>query len=290
MVAYRTVDPAPARPPRYSFLDLVAEVDDDHRFTEGIRWIPETVGGGQIGAIDPTRGNLASREGDAQSVPTELTADPILLWYGESASTLGMFGRDFEGRVRRGLAATESYQAALEFWDGAIANANSHGQNWLASLESDRLTDISGGAVDVQVAFGAIEAGLAAALDGQPGLIHCTPQVLVHAHAERCIIREGNLWRSVMGHLVVADAGYSGNGPGDAEPADSTSQFMYATSQLRVRLGPVTVNPMESRVGVDYPDNDVIVLAHRPAVVEWNENVHLAAEVNIGTVDIGGSS
>ena len=61
---------------------------------------------------------------------------------------------------------------------------------------------------------------------------------------------------------------------------------------VKIRLGPIELKPKDhaTRLGVDYEPNDVIVLAQRPAVIEWNENAHFAAEVNVGTIDFGGTS
>ena len=73
-------------------------------------------------------------------------------------------------------------------------------------------------------------------------MIHCTPQVLTHLVDRGSVIKEGNVWVTPMGHIVVADAGYSGDGP-DADAADSTSQWMYGTSLLSVILGPVEIIP-----------------------------------------------
>jgi len=291
---YRTVDAAPSRPPRYSLLVAAAIIDDDHRFDEGIRWLPEWVGDGHVSAIDPSTGNTAARASSIAAIPAELTADPILLWAGEKASTLGSFGRDYVGRVRRKLAATESFQAAKELWDGAVGTPAGATQQYFTSLASDRLTAV-GTPVPVGTAFADLEAGLAAGLAGQRGMIHTTPQVLSLAYQARVVVDAGTagqpLWLTPMGHVVVADAGYSGDGPA-GEVASTASQWVMATAMVSVRLGPISMKPRDAALleAVDYANNDVVVLADRPCVLQWDENVHYAAEVNVGIPLIGGAS
>lgn len=297
MVNYRTIDGIRSRPPRYSLLSIIDVVNEEHRYTEGIEWLPDWNGDGHISAISATTGSLAAAAASIATIPSKLRSEPFTVWAGETASTLGAFERDYLGRVKRKLANTESYQAALEFWDGAIALAEAHERVPLTAITSDRLTAV-GSPVAIGAAFAAIEAGLADELDGQVGMLHCTPQVLSLAYQNECVLNAGTagqpLWKTPMGHTVVADAGYSGNGPGAGgeNDADGTSQWIMGTDIVRGWLGKMSLNPseIESVAAISRADNDVTIIARRPCILEWNLNVHVTAEVNIGTVDIGGAS
>ncbi len=291
---YRQVVGAPSAPPRYSLFVVARRVEEEHRFTEGVEWLPESIGDGNISSVDG--GSMASVAASVTGLTAAslLRSGPFALWDAEQASVLGAQDRNFAARVRRRLQASESFQGALELWNGAIATADGDDRQPFTSIDSDRLSGI-GTPLSVVASFAAMEAGLASVLGGQRGMIHCTPQILAYAFQNECVLNAGSaaapLWVTPMGHVVVADAGYTGDGPG-AEAADSTSQWIMGTDLVRVRLGQVTVTPgdVEDVVGVDRDLNDVTIIARRPCVLEWNLNTHLSAEVNIGTVDIGGAS
>lgn len=286
----RAVDAAPARAPGYSFLSIVERVEDPNvgRDLDGIAWDPEGCLAVPPRAI-PCSTSVAGFADDLPTLPAQQEADPILLWYAETCTTLGYRARDWVGRVRRGLTATESYQLAQEVWDGAIADAANLVNRWLAGdpAWSNRVTSV-GSPLAADLCLGRIETALGKTLNGQRGMIHVTPQVLSWLYTAGTIRREGALWLTAMDNVVVSDAGYhTGNGPATASlgnPATST-QFMYATPMMRVRLGPVITFPEspDDVAAVTRNTNDITVYAARHAIVEWNHCTHLAAEVNLAT-------
>lgn len=308
MLQYRSVTAITPQPPVVGLL-ISAEVSDtEHRFSEGTRWLPEQIGVDGAGVVaihrneDGTaggKGTTASRAASLAEPRDEVLNEPFVAWVGERTSTLGGLSseRDFVARVSRALDAVESYQVAREWWDGSVLGAAvaAYTGDLVHPNNSDRVTT---SALNVVGAFGALEAGLASVLGGRRGMIHCTPQVLVHAVAEQAVRVGGSperpVYRSMMGHLVCADAGYSGNGPGGSESVgDGSSQWVYGTAPMKVLKGPRVVKPVEaaSREAVDHNSNDLIVLAERPFVVQWDPTATVAAEVNIGTpADIGGAS
>lgn len=289
------VQAPPARPPRYGLLVVAPPLEDpDTRSLVGgwayqpeacgVSGITEAACAGNVPAMDPPIDQPATIDGD-----------PVWIWAGDECSTFGFNARDWEGRARRQLAATSSYRLAAELWDGAIADAEGLANRWLsgAGAWSDTVT---AGPSAVATALANLEAGLAVNLAGQPGMIHVTPQVLAHLVAKARLVRDGALWVSPMGHAVVADAGYSGNGP-DGVAADSSSQWIYGTSMLQVRLGPVESIPeniSEARnlaAAMDRQVNDVVVYAGRFAGIVWaNHCGFVAAEVDIPTALTGGAS
>jgi hypothetical protein len=288
------VQATPARPPRYSLLAAAPTVSDpDLRpLAGGWSYQPEACGNSGISEI-ACAGNVDVMSPAVQ--PSTIDGDPVWIWAGDECSTFGFDSRDWEGRARRQLAATESFRLAAELWDGAVANAASLSNRWLAGSGSWSDTVTSGPSA-VTTALANIEAGLASVLFGQQGMIHVTPQVLTHLVDRGSVIKEGAVWVSPMGHIVVADAGYSGDGP-DADAADATSQWMYGTALLSVVLGPVEIIPgsLEDARGLaqamDRSVNDIAVFAARPAGVRWASHCgFVAAEVNVPVALIGGVS
>lgn len=292
MVQLREVVQAPlARPPKYGLLPAAPFINDpDMRWTGGWTFLPEGCG---LGGSNPWNcaGDTAAMVPPAG--PHTVEGDPIWVWAADACSSFGFAARDWQGRAQRQLAATESYQIAREFWDGANTIISGGPTRYLAgpNAESDTLTTAPATPLD---AIGDISAGLAFYLKGQQGMIHCTPQMLDHLATNNIIKQVGNLWVSSMGHIVVADAGYSGSGP-DNTPA-STSQWIYGTPMIQIRLGPVDVIP-ETLDGAKqlarafkFTTNDVAVFAGRLAGYQWAaECAHVAAEVNIAIATVGGA-
>lgn len=287
------VQAPPSRPPRYGLLVAVPPVSDEdlHVLAAGWTFQPE---GCDISGIDTPdcAGNVGVMALDAQ--PSTITGSPLWVYSGDECSAFGYLAREWQGRARRRLAATESYEIALELWAGAVQQSESLNNKYLASPggDSDTVTD---GPSSILNAMANLEAALADTLRGQQGLMHMTPQLLTHAVASDLVRRDGNVWVSPMGHIVVADAGYTGSGPGD-DPSDA-GLWIYGTPMLQIRLGPVEVipgdldNAVALAASMDRDLNDIVVFAGRLAAVQWSvECAHIAAQTNIPLARIGGTS
>lgn len=294
MAQLRAVVEAPqARPPAYGLIAAAPVLDDPTmRWAGGWEFQPEGCASGGADSV-ACAGNVGAMT--PADRPATINGDPIWVYASDECSTFGFESHDFEGRARRALAASESYQLALELWEGAINTADTLSNKVLAGpgAGSDTVTN---GATAIVTAVACVEAALASYLFGQQGMIHVTPQILTHMVTEDLAMKAGNLWLSPNGHVIVADAGYTGSGPASVGPTTS-SQWIYGTPMLSVRLGPVEVIPgsldaaLNLAAAMDRGINDLLVFAGRLAAVQWpNECAHVAAEVNIGTCLIGGAS
>ena len=103
------VQAPPARPPRYGLLAAAPTVaDDDLRpLAGGWSYQPEGCGNSGISEI-ACAGNVDVMSPAAQ--PSTIDGDPVWIWAGDECSTFGFGSRDWEGRARRQLAATESFR------------------------------------------------------------------------------------------------------------------------------------------------------------------------------------
>lgn len=295
------VEAPPATPPRYSLL-IAAPTAEDGRWQGGWEFAPEGCGTSQGGrtAVDCFGGTDAL---DPEDNLGKVGGEPFAVWAADRCSTFGYRARDYIGRARRQLAAIESFQIAEELWEGSLNGEPSlAGQTIdnrpLVDPSSDTVTD---GPTSPTGALAMLVDGLGKCGAGRQGMIHVTPQLLVHLSTVGAIYRDSGAWYTPMGHLVVADDGYTGAGPGeDGGVPASSSQWAYATSMLRVRLSPVqtvpdlpeddTTNPTGWPAAVDPRDNVVLVIAQRLAGITWDECCHLAAEVNLSVPLIGGAS
>lgn len=280
------IEAPPARPPVYGIIAAGEVVDDPAvRLAAGTKWAPESCGNGGGRTTAELCGGGALDELPAN--PGIVESDPFLVWGGDTCSTFGFAARDWNGRARRALEAVESYQLAEELWTGSLGLA----QRSLADGAADTMTT-SG--TDVADGIACLEAGLGELGKGRRGILHLTTKVLALAVAAQVLQRQGNIWTTPMGHLVIADAGYPGTGP-NGEPADGT-QWGYATSWLRIRRGPVDVVPGDvsdarrMAEALDRGVNTVVVYAERLVTWEWDECVHVAAEFDVPVCAIAGAS
>jgi hypothetical protein len=282
--ARQAINSIPRQPPAYSLVIAAPDYDEasiGDDWVAGVAWSPEGCGGG--GRLATTCvGDTTAMSATSRSGATTIT--PFLVYAADECSATGFQAADYIGRAGRLLANTQSFQIAEELWDGSLAGQL--GNTALASTGADVL---SAGAVTVLEGIGLIEAGIAHYGHGVRGMIHVTPQVLHHAHADGGLERAGGAWVTAMGNIVVADAGYSGNGVDGQHKAGAT-QWIYGTEVIPILMGPVGYLPVEDLAtdpagfmagALDRATNTVRVYANRFAGWLWDECIHVAAEVNI---------
>lgn len=267
----------PPRPPRFGLL-AAAPTLTDGRWQEGWEFQPEACG--VSGRVAPgCSGATAALEADYG--PATVHGVPFVVWASDRCGTLGSIDRDYAGRARRQLEATRSYEMANELWEGTLGLDNPA----FVDLDSDVLT---AGPATVLDALGCMEQGLAACYRGRQGMIHVTPQVLVHMAQGNLITLSGNTWLSPGGHVIVGDAGYTGNGPA-GQPATTLSQWIFGTSLIGVRLGGVQVFGPD-QTSFDRDVNDQFALAQQLVGIQSDWCCFVAAEVNVGLCLTGGVS
>lgn len=281
-----------ARPPRLSLVTIAEALEgpeiSDGRWHRGFTWSPERVSGGGLVDAD-CDGGTDTLTPDAELV--DRAGDPYVVWAANECSTFGFAEHDYVPRAQRLLLATQSHHLAAELWDGALAAAAGASENrnvWLAKDDADELTSA---AVSPLIALGEVEDALAFYLQGAMGMIHCTPQVLTHLFAADAVVMDGAMVRTVNGHKLVVDSGYSGDGPESGDEADSSSQWIYGTDLIDLLLGDIqTPTPGRVFAEMDRSVNTVQVYADRIAGWRWDHQCHVAAEVNVGVSDIGSGS
>lgn len=284
-MARQAVDQIFATPPVYGLLAAVPRADNAvlaARWQNGIVFQPDACASGGVVSLG-CRGNTAALAA-SNRVPL-VDADPFVVWTADRCSTLAFQREDYEGRARRALAASESYWVAHEFWTGDLAQVDSLSNSWLTSIDSDVLTSGAQQPID---ALGCLEQGLGQCGQGRRGLIHMTPQALVHLAVLGAVRLEGGYWLTPTGNIVVADAGYDGSGP-DNQAVNLASQWMYATSMIRVLLSAPEVPPLSAQV-IDRSVNTVVIYAQRLVIIQWDQCCHLAAETSIAQCAFGGVS
>lgn len=277
----QAVQAIPATPPRYGLFIACGQASIEPapgaRVTDAsaIEWSPEQAYGGGVVTIDCDGGT------DEISPDTNIgrtTSEPFIVWAEDHCSTFGFRDHDFAARARRQLEAVQSAQAAEELWKGSLAAATPLANMYLAK-DPQILTTAASAVLD---AFVLLEMGLAEMLGGRRGMIHCTPGMLARLANAYLIERQGTVWVSPVGTVVVADAGYPGTGPaGD----NGGKEWMYATPFIQYRLGEVMMVPGDWRETVDRATNDVQVVAQRTVLLQWDWNIPAGDEVGVLAVE-----
>lgn len=277
-MARQAITPFPARPPRYSLI-VVAEALtlSDDVLGGGYIFEPEACGTQRGGVAELDCGG-GTDEMTVGTMPARVEGDPFVIYAWDECSTLGWRGRDFVGRATRMLLASQSFWLARELATGSLG-LEQHSLNDPAAV-----TLTSAALDDVVAALATVEQGIADIGRGEPGMVHVTIGMLTRLFAATAIVRDGSLFRTASGNVVVADAGYTGQGPGEEEPNGDT-EFIYGTSLIGVQLGeplflPDNFDDAVSRgTAVDRGVNTLTMYAERPALWVWDECIHVAAEV-----------
>lgn len=273
-----------AEPPRIGLLRTFTPTQVEDREV-GFTFNPESCGESGVGDPDPCN---TEHSKDIPDNPDTVEGGPFYIWAGDKCSPWELERRDWQSRARRQLAATRSYQIAHELWTGDQADSQGSTTNKrLASEASDVLT---AGATSPTDAIARLEQGLADCLKGGRGVIHVTLHALTYLAALQLVRREGNLLLTVADTIVVADAGYTGSGPASDVADDSV--WAYATGGIIVRVGPEHMVPggnLGSGEAVDRATNTVEYRVEQKAAVGWDGCCHLAAEMDLGWLDLGGA-
>jgi hypothetical protein len=148
-------------------------------------------------------------------------------------------------------------------------------------------TVLTAGPVHVRAALGQLLQAGSSTGEGSELTIHMSPFVANLAVADRLVYRNGNRLRTVVGdHLVVADGGFSGVGPGGVA-ATATSQWIYATGPFYHKVGTTQVVPgwgyrFDSRELQDYIDkhsNRLYVPVETFMIAAWDSCVWFSVNV-----------
>lgn len=227
------VDAIPAQPPVYGLLiaaDVVDPTTDGQRAPwerQGIAWVPENIGGGDVGVFE-CEGNTASLNVPDNGV--DQTADPFIVFATDRCSTFGFRARDYVARASRQLLATQSFSIAREFQLGTLRDADG-----LGNVALKDATLITPSPAAVANAFAELEGAIGEIFKGRRGMIHVTPQVLALAHGDFLLERAGQKWITAQGTIVVADAGYT--------EEDDGHLYAYASAPVQVSLSDVELTP-----------------------------------------------
>jgi hypothetical protein len=177
-----------------------------------------------------------------------------------------------------------------ELWTGAIALASGHfDSRYLASAGATDITPASG-SMSPERAVAALEWALGQCGTGE-GVIHATRDVASLLPRTIMNVEPNARLYTMLGTPIIPGSGYTGDGPAAGVPAipvpvpapgvigaaPSASTWLYATGPVTVHLGAVEYIGEK----INTADNDIMVLAGRPAAVHWDGCCHFAVQVDL---------
>lgn len=281
--AANNYSPQPATPPSFG-LSVDLPVISKGRWQSGITYAPE-------GCVDGTTLSLyATGEKTPSNRPASVTWVPYILSVYQKCSTLGDDLDEARALGRRALLADTERQLAFEFEQGTISQSEqwqgaATPNTWLTDSTDPAFLTLEGAAVDPDQALRCLDSYLGTHNSGQPGAIHATIDVF-DAWAQIEAIKQGSdgKWYTPTGNIVITSPGYTGAAPDDTAYA-AGGKWAYATDMPRVFLDDIGPPNKDVQI-VDRRNNDVLVLAERVALVEWERCRHAAIQVDIATCDL----
>lgn len=219
---------------------------------------------------------------------------PYVVFADWACSTFGTPNQEELNRAyeaaRRRLNATWGFQVERELWEGALAQAESYPNRWLADTANvDVLTDA--GAVAPLNALACLTQYLAEVSGGQQGMIHATPQLVTHWISENVVYRQGPvLYTVARDDIVVPGAGYTGSNPSQDVPTDN-NVWAYATDIVEVRDGAVDPGGIGGNAVIPWvnPNNRTVIRAQKRALASWEGCRLGGAQVEISVCNVGTS-
>lgn len=216
-------------PPRISLLSAAEIVPmEGDRWTSGFDLILEGCEDTRVFAVCPPE--------DAD--PKEYTGGgsneaytPYVLYATDSCSTWPA-QREFYDRAQRKLLTGEAAVLEEQLWTGSVDGTTFTNPN----LAGEAVT-ISTAVNGAEEALAVLEQAMGMASAAR-GMIHIRPQVLGVLLDKHIVEKEGNVYLSPMGNIVVPGRGYPGTGP--AAEAVGATEWMYGHPGIvQVRRGPV---------------------------------------------------
>lgn len=178
------------------------------------------------------------------------TQKPFLLVDGVKCSALSSVPATMDRRLETRLDVFASAAFGVELMRGTNGGPN--------SFKTNETTVIANTARTLRLSFADMETFLAQKLHGARGIIHLTPAAMVLAAADWLVQYIDGVWQTATGHLVVADAGYTGAAPdGVAAPATDVA-FLYASGPIYYAM--TTVKPVGRR---DHESTDMTRNVHQ---------------------------
>jgi hypothetical protein len=191
----------------------------------GVKWVPL----GCDGLTVTTDGCDVTLDKELGGFEDQVEQLPFLMLASIACSTLGSDPAYMDKIITDRLTVFASAAFATELMVGTNGGP-------LSFAGAEKLA--SGNARTLRLAFADLETWLALQLHGAQGIIHLTPAAMALAAADGLVMFIDGRWVTATGHLVVADAGYTGPAPTDGS-VSADQDWLYASGPIFYDITPV---------------------------------------------------
>jgi hypothetical protein len=176
-------------------------------------------------AIGPCSGDGGSPVDKPTQRPSEpATFQAFNVYQAAECTTLGR--SDIRAFAESSLDVTREFGVALELLAGTATGNPSLGD----------ATDL-GAATDPVSALGCLDQMAAQSLSGRLAFIHASPAIAVAWMNNGAMWRDGRIWRTASGNVVVVSPGYDGRAPGGSPAVVGDSLYAYVTGEVYAEVG-----------------------------------------------------
>lgn len=249
--------------------------DGVSRMAAGITWLPWGEGSLTAAAV----GCNVVYDKDGRALPEIAVQPAFLLYDGLLCSTLGGALDEMWARLDYNFDLYLSSAFAAELASGTASGG--------LGLKGDATyvpRVVSGSAVPLMTGMAHLEANLADALNGGIGMIHLTPGLLGIARAEGIVEWDDGQYRTATGHVVIGDAGFTGQVTPQGQSAASSGQaWIYSSGRVwyaTTRAERLDGEPGEAATKVRR--NEDRPLMEEYGLVAFDPNLLGAARVTVG--------
>ncbi len=270
---------------RYSLLATpgVVKNDGNDRWMNGVRVVgyPDGVPSRWEPCSTGTTRVKDDSVGDA--MPGE-RFEPIAVYFPVSCSTHGMGDsaiNKLTDKLEAVLDATLSFGVEESFAKGTPFSVNPF-------LADGNMTPLaSGAAVSPQEGQSYLENAIGS-LTGRQGIIHATPAVVAAwgfgAGLDSTEVDDPpppRTLRTANGTPVISGAGYIGAHPSGQAGPGNTTDWVFATGQVEVRVESESQTTISENI--DRESNDIVIRAERWALPEWDQALQVGVLIDWST-------
>lgn len=249
-------------PPRQSLVAIAGVVTEtSERFVSGLTWMPEPLrgeGGGDLGTWKVDASNTAV---SGASISPAATGNAYGIWAAESLTSIGLDWNEAVERVTRKLLTFESRAIEAQLWSDSLAVNPS-----LKLTGSGAALAGAGAGQSIVKAVGIADTKITDTWGR--GYVHMRPETLAGAVANQVVTKDGNLWTTPLGNVVIAGAGYSGLSP--AGSGSVGDDYICATPVVTVHRSAVGITPDRVSEATDRSTNTVVLYAMRFVSTIWD--------------------
>jgi len=277
----------PNRQPNTGLLALAALPEVEGQAWEGgFGFNPETCDDGLILEINCDTPDPEDDDKEVGDNPAAVSYIPGMLVGGFKCTTMSRVG-DEQGRANRHLLTVESRLLERLLWTGEAANTVAPFDDRMHLADGNSTDIAAGAALDPRHGFALMDQRLTTCLHNVQGMIHMPPYALAVLAEANAVHYQGNRWLSPNGNIIVAGAGYTGQGPRAtaADPLPAAPDFdavtppndvwIYGTSLVNVLLG-----DRQDYADVDRSVNTRRIIQERAGAAFWGNCCQLAAQLD----------